>query len=211
MKYYRTFFFVLFFIIHGEILLAQNAWVLKKDKEGIKISTRQSDRSKFNDIKVEMDLPGNIFQLSSILMDVNQYNQWSYATRKSMLIKKTASNRLVYYSEFNTPWPATNRDLYAEMEVDIDSASKLLRVVSVGNRNYLPVNSDLVRIPYSKGVWDISTVTNKIIHLKYVLELDPGGSVPAWILNLFSTKAPFETFKNLQTKMALACSGSSSR
>jgi hypothetical protein len=203
MKLYRALYVCLGLVLMGGSLAAQNNWILKRDKEGIKISTRQSARSRFNDIKVEMDLPGNIGQLAAILIDVDRYNQWSYSTKKSVLIKKVTANKLIYYSEISAPWPATNRDLYAVMEINTDSVSHLLQVISVGDKNYQPPKSDLVRIPYSKGVWNITTVSNKVIHLNYVLEVDPGGSVPAWILNLFSTRAPLETFKNLKNKMAL--------
>jgi hypothetical protein len=193
-----------FILVHlAGSLPAQNNWIIKRDKEGIKISTRHSDRSPFNDIKVEMDLPGNIYQLAAILLDVDQYTQWSYSIKKSSLIKKEGANRLIYYSEINAPWPATNRDLYANMQVTTDSAYQSLKVISVGEKNYQPANKNLVRIPYSKGVWEITTLTHKRIHLNYVLEVDPGGSVPAWIMNLFSTKAPMETFENLKNKMAL--------
>jgi hypothetical protein len=190
-------------LLMGKPLLAQNNWILKRDKEGIKISTRQSDRSRFNDVKVEMDLPGNIRQLADILIEVDRYNQWSYSTKKSVLVKKITPDKLVYYSEISAPWPINNRDLYAIIEINIDSVRRILNVISVGNKNYGPPRNDLVRIPYSKGVWYITTVSNKIIHLNYILEVDPGGSVPAWILNLFSTKGPLETFKNLKNKMAV--------
>jgi hypothetical protein len=190
-------------VLMGKPLLAQNNWILKRDKEGIKISTRQSDRSRFNDVKVEMDLPGNIRQLADILIEVDRYNQWSYSTKKSVLVKKITPNKLIYYSEISAPWPVNNRDLYAIIEINIDSVRRILNVISVGDKNYGPPRKDLVRIPYSKGVWYITTVSNKIIHLNYMLEVDPGGSVPAWILNLFSTKGPLETFKNLKNKMTL--------
>jgi len=197
---------VLFICLQSQLLtgsvFAQKIWVLRKDKEGIKISTRQSDRSKFNDIKVEMDLPGTIFQLAAILTDVDNYAQWVYSTSKSILIKKITPNKLVYYSEFNAPWPAMNRDLYAVMEITTDSIYHLLKVISVGEQNYQPPKIDFVRIPFSKGLWNITTVSENVIHLIYVVELDPGGSVPAWIVNIFSTKAPLETFKNLKNKMA---------
>jgi START domain len=209
MNLYRALYIFSYLLSIEGTLSAQNNWVLKKEKEGIKISTKQSNRSKFNDIRVEMNLPGNIYQLAAILMDVTHYSQWSYATKKSIFVKRITANKLVYYSEFSAPWPATNRDLYAVMEVNIDSILHLLKVISVGDKNYLPAKNELVRIPYSKGLWDISTVSLKIIHLTYVLELDPGGTVPAWILNLFSTKAPFETFKNLKNKMALLNTGNS--
>jgi hypothetical protein len=195
--------FCLNMVLLAGSLHAQNKWIVRKEKEGIKISTRQSDRSLFNDIKVEMDLPGSIYQLATILMDVDQYTQWSNSLKKSVLIKKEGANKLIYYSEINAPWPASNRDLYAVMDITTDSVSQSLKVISVGEKNYRPAIKNLVRIPYSKGVWEITTVNNKSIHLNYVLEVDPGGSVPAWIMNLFSTKAPMETFESLKDKMAL--------
>jgi hypothetical protein len=192
---------VLFF--SRETLSAQNHWLLKKDKDGIKISTRLSSHSKFNDIKVEMDLPGNIYQLESILADVPKYTGWCYSTKQAVVVKKLNKNSLIYYSEINTPWPATNRDLYSFVEISVDSGLHTLKVVSLGKKDYRPVNKNLVRIPYSSAVWDVTTIPNKAIHLTYILEIDPGGSVPAWIMNLFATKAPFETFENLKHQMML--------
>jgi hypothetical protein len=194
---------LLLLIFSEESLSAQNNWILKKDKDGIKISTRQSDHSKFNDIKVEMDLTGNINQLSGILTDVARYTEWCYSTKKSAIIKKVNSNKLIYYSQINTPWPAMNRDLYSIVEVGIDSVFHKLKVVSVGAKDYQPVNKDFVRIPYSNASWDVTSISNKTIHLIYILQVDPGGSVPAWIMNLFATKAPLETFENLKHKMFL--------
>jgi hypothetical protein len=35
------------------------------------------------------------------------------------------------------------------------------------------------------------------LFIVYFLEMDPGGSVPAWITNMFVAKGPYETFSNL--------------
>jgi hypothetical protein len=35
------------------------------------------------------------------------------------------------------------------------------------------------------------------ISIVYILEADPGGSVPAWMVNMFIDKGPFESFKKL--------------
>jgi hypothetical protein len=203
MKLFRLPYFLVLSVLQTSSSSAQNHWILKKNKEGIQISTRQSDRSKFNDIKVEMDLPGNIYQLAAILQDIAHYPQWSYSTKKAVLIKKVPPDKYIYYSNFSAPWPVADRDLYSIMETKIDSTIHSLKVLSNGKSDYLPENSGLVRIPYSKSVWEITTLTPKVIHLIFVLEIDPGGSVPAWILNLFSTKGPLVTFENLKHKMAL--------
>ena len=190
-------------LLSGTYLFAQKSWVLKKDKDGIKVSSRETNRSKFNDIKVEMDLPGNISQLADILIDVDKYSQWSYSVRKTSVVKRISPFSLVYYMEIDAPWPVTDRDLYALFEMQLDSLAKTMKISALGSANFRPLNKDMVRIPYSKGSWDIRTVNDKTIHLIYTLEIDPGGSVPAWIMNLFAVKAPLVTFQNLKQKMIL--------
>lgn len=191
-------------LLHSSYLSkGQYSWVLKKDKDGIKVSSRHTDRSKFNDIKVEMDLPGNVFQLADILLDIDKYSQWSYAISKSELVKKISRLKLVYHLEVSAPWPVADRDLYAMFDLNIDSAARSIKITAAGDSGYRPVNKEFIRIPHSKGVWDIRTVSNNIIHIVYILEIDPGGAVPAWIMNMFGTKAPFITFQNLKQKMVL--------
>ncbi len=184
-------------------LAAQNAWSLQKDKDGIKIYNRQSATSPFNDVRVEVDLPGNIDQLAAILLDVNKYTEWAYATRKSELVRQLGPDKLIYYSEIEVPWPATDRYFYAGFELKRDPSGRSMQVVSSNISYEGPVPRDLVKVPYSKGSWNITQVSKKIIHVEYILELDPGGSLPAWVLNLFSSKGPLETFENIRKKMTL--------
>jgi hypothetical protein len=182
-------------------LPAQNNWIFQKEKDGIKISNRHSATSPFNDVRVEVDLPGSIDQLAAILLDVNKYTEWAYATRKSELIKKLGPGKLIYYSEIDVPWPATDRYYYGGFELQKDPSGRAMEVVSY-NINYKgPVPKDLLRIPYSKGNWKVTQISKKIIHVEYILELDPGGSLPAWVINLFSTKGPLETFENIKKMM----------
>jgi len=199
----KTAFIFLFFLSTAVSLTAQNNWVFKKERDGIKIYNRHSDISRFNDIKVEMDLVGTIYQLAAILLDVERYPQWAYGTKSCVLVKRISNREIIYYSEIEVPWPATNRDFYASFKVIFDSAARSLKVISAGIRNYQPEKKNLVRIPLSNGLWNVSTISDKKIHLQYILQLDPGGSVPGWVLNLFSAKGPLETFGNLKKKMEL--------
>ena len=179
----------------------RNEWTLRREKDGINIYSRPSDFSKFNDIRVDMDLPGTIDQLAAILRDVNTYSDWVYATRTARLVRNVSENELIYYAEVGTPWPAANRDYYADLRITINTANRSMSVFSNGLKDYQPEKKDLVRIPMSKGSWTVSTEPGKKIHLQYILQIDPGGAVPAWILNNFATRGPIETFTNLKKKM----------
>jgi hypothetical protein len=191
------------FLNFGFSLTGQEAWDLKKEEDGIKIYSRPSRLTKFEEIKVETDFTGNINQLASILLAVDKYAQWAYATKSSIIIKKTGPNDLIYYSEINVPWPSTNRDFYAHCKMVTNPANRSFKMTATGLKDYLPVKNNIVRVPLSIGTWEATTISNKIIHVVYILEFDPGGSVPAWLLELFSTKGPLETFANLKKKMEL--------
>jgi hypothetical protein len=39
------------------------------------------------------------------------------------------------------------------------------------------------------------------VKILYTLRTDPGGDLPAWLFNLFVTKGPTESFKNLQEQL----------
>jgi hypothetical protein len=179
----------------------KNDWTLKREKDGINIYSRPSDCSKVNDIRVYMDLTGTVEQLAAILRDVNGYSGWVYSTRTASMIKKVGENEFIYYAEVGTPWPAANRDYYADLKITLNPANHSMNVVSVGMKDYQPEKKDFVRVPMSKGSWTVTTQSARKIHLQYILQIDPGGSIPAWILNSFVAKAPLETFSSLKKKM----------
>jgi hypothetical protein len=199
----KAFIVLFFFLPFASSSHEPGIWVLAKQQDGVKIFSRNSEHSKFDDIKVEADLPGNITQMASILKDVAKYSEWAYATKTCVLIKKISDNDFIYYSEIDVPWPATNRDLYARCKITFNQNTNSFKLIAEAIKDYAPEKKDIVRIPLSKGTWNVSALSDKMIHVEYILELDPGGTVPAWLLNLFSTKGPLETFANLKKKMSL--------
>jgi hypothetical protein len=183
-------------------LSAQNDWTVIKVKDGIKISNRHSNSSAFNDVRVELDLTGNINQLEGILVDVGKYKEWSYAAKVSRMVKSLGSDKFIYYTEIEVPWPLTNRFFYANFELKKNIHEKSMQVIAVNIPNYEPIPLDLIQVPLTKGTWNITTNSKTSIHVDYILEMNPGGSLPVWVLNLFSTKGPMESFENIKKKMA---------
>jgi hypothetical protein len=190
-----------FILLLETSISGQNNWVPQKEKDGIKISSRRAASSQFDDVHVEVDLPGNIEQMKSILLDISHYKDWSYAMKKSVLIKELGPGKLIYYSEIEVPWPATDRYFYANFDLKEDSLNHSIKLISENIPDYLPASKDLLQVTSVKGLWNISTISKKTIHVDYILELNPGGSLPSWVLNLFSTKGPLETFENIKQKM----------
>jgi hypothetical protein len=185
-------------------LRAQGNWNLEKDKNGIRVYTRQSGYSKFNEIKVECVMEGTISQLIAVIQDINLHVDWVYNTKRAYILNRISDSELYFYSEINATWPFRNRDAIAHMKILRDSLTKEIIVEVNSVPDYLPIKKDMVRIPMSKVIWKISNLNDKSIKINYYMGVNPGGSVPAWLINLFIANGPLESFTKLRERIKLA-------
>jgi len=185
-------------LLYQQPVESQEDWTLKKDKNGIKVFARKNKGFKFNELKVETVFEGKISQLAAVIFDVNNQKNWVYKTAKSELLKTVTATDLFYYTEIEVPWPLNNRDMAVRMTVQQNPQTKVMTIVAKNVDDYLPAKKDKVRIKYSNATWIATPVNSSQYKVEYRIQLDPGDDVPVWILNLFSTAGPYESFINLK-------------
>jgi len=192
---------VLISLLFQPVAKSQEGWVLKKDKKGIKIYSRKVNGFKVDEIKVETEYEGRVSQLAAIILDVNAQPDWVYKTVRSELVKRVSTAELIYYTEISCPWPFENRDLVAHMTVGQNTVSRVMTIVAKSVNDYVPQKEDIVRLKYSNATWIVTPINNGHIKVEYRIIIDPGDGVPAWLLNMFTTSGPYESFINLREKM----------
>jgi len=181
--------------------LAQPDWQLKQDKDGIQVYTKNIDNAKLKAVKVVTTINTSLTSLTAVLMDVEGSKDWVYATKSISLLKQISPAALIYYSEIEIPWPASNRDFIVEIRASQDEKTKAITVDGFNKPAYLPENKNIVRIKQSYSRWLITPLQRGQVKIEYVLQVDPGGNIPVWLINLFATKGPLETFKKLREQV----------
>jgi hypothetical protein len=177
---------------------AEPSWELKKDQDGIKVYSATVEGSNIKAVKVACTVNTTLSRLTALLLDTKSHEKWVYNTKVSYLVKQVSPDHLVYYSEVTMPWPLSNRDVTVDLTIRQQQDTKVMYVVANTIAGQVPVKSDKVRVPLSKVNWTVTPLANNQLSIEYVGQADPGGSVPAWLVNSFSTKGPFETFKKLR-------------
>jgi hypothetical protein len=186
------------------IFTSANAWDLKKDNDGIRIYTQNVSNTNIKAIKAEITLNTSLSKLTALLLDVKAHELWVYSTKTSYLVKKLSDNDLVYYSEMKMPWPLTNRDVVVEIKITQHPVTKVVTVSAITVQNYVMPKTGIIRVPLSTVTWTVTPVAKNQIAIEYIAQADPGGSIPAWVTNMFCTKGPYETFKKLRETVASA-------
>ena len=177
--------------------ICQYNWKLTKEKDGIKVYQSEVKHSKFKNIKVECTFEGTYDKLIAVLNNVTQQKDWVYNSKNSSILKRIGPDEFFYYTETYLPWPMSNRDAVVHLKINKDSLNRFLKISSVSVPDYIPEKSSKVRVPRSDISWYVTMPSAKTISIVYIFDADPGGSVPAWMVNVFTDKGPYESFKKL--------------
>ncbi|MBS1528933.1 MAG: hypothetical protein JSU01_01390 [Bacteroidetes bacterium] len=185
-------------LIASQYVLAQGNWQLVKNTDGIKVYTRLQPLEKFKEVKADFEARGTEDGLINIVGNIQHQKDWSYGTKRTMLIAKKNKDTIIYYSEISMPWPLSNRDLVIQLTFKKDTVDNILHIQAKSITGILPPKRDLVRVPFSLAEWEVKSLPNKMLDIQYTLRADPGGALPAWLVNLAATVGPYNSFQKLK-------------
>ncbi|MBI1768156.1 MAG: IS3 family transposase [Bacteroidetes bacterium] len=195
----KIFLQLFFFTSSWSVAFSQADCKLRKDQGGIKVYTCSTDTSEFKSIKVECSLNCSLEKLESFLLDFDNYVHWQYNTTESKALKKIADSEFIYYVKIEAPWPVADRDIAIHLRA-MRSVHELL-ISANSESGFLPEKENFVRIPSLGSRWAVTEKNKNELEIKYSIQIDPGGNVPAWVVNWVCANAPLQSFQALKKQL----------
>ena len=193
----KKYLFLLYiFSITLSFAMAQGKWELKKNDNGIAVYTRKAAFGNIKELRVVCELEASKAQLISTLRDIANYSAWVYSNKKSLVIKTIDPDNIIYYTQSHLPWPIRDRDLI--IQLSINSTPQILNIQAKSLPDFLPKNDNYIRVPFSIALWKVTQGTNNNLKVDYTFSLDPGGSIPAWLVNATMAIGPYNSFMKLR-------------
>jgi hypothetical protein len=154
--------------------------------------------SKINSIQSTFTVSASFTELSEVLFDLDNFHLWQYKIIRTELLKSFSAQEFIYRAELETPWPVSNRDLILHVKLTPGATPNSYHFSAIGKPDFIPPRNGFVRVPLSEAHWYIQVVDKNTIHVKHSILIDPGGSIPAWLMNLSLAEGPYQTFKSLR-------------
>lgn len=178
---------------------AQTDCSLELDKDSIQVYTCKRPDSRYKSVQASFQLNATLAEVAAAILDVDHYDAWQYKTLSARVVKQISDREMVYYTQVEAPLLTQDRDFVIRLTLDPDPMTKGLMVEAVSLPDYLPPVEDVVRVPYSRARWNIMPGNKGKVNVEYTIDIDLGGSVPAWVVNMVAPKAPYETFNALRS------------
>lgn len=193
---------LLFFCLSiSTYISAQTDWELQKNENGISVYTKDQPNSGFKEIKAVATFNSSLSGLIALLTDIPSHPTWLYRCKQTKLLKTISSTELYYYVETYVPWPVSNRDGVIYFKTSQDSKTKVVTVSSRVIPGMLPENKGVVRVPKLVSSWRFTPKGDGTVSAEYQLDINPGGDVPPWIVNMFSVEGPYESIMSMRKKL----------
>ena len=176
-----------------------NDCTLKLNKDSIKVYTCAVANSKFRAVKTVFNVNSSLSQLAAMVLDIDKYKGWQYKTKSAKVLKKVNEKEIIYYTEVEAPILTSNRDFIIRLTIDQNPQTRVMIIDAVCIPDYLPPVEGVVRVPFSSAKWIVRPLTHTKVSVEYYIEIDLGGAVPPWLVNMVAPKAPYETFNALRS------------
>jgi START domain len=171
-----------------------------KGREDINTWTRHVDGMAVKAFKGEAEVHQTIPVILAVLADIPNLPTWIFMCQSAEQPAGISPDHT--YARFKSIWPTSRRDVLMQTSVSQQDDGSVL--LESNQSDGLPRYEDFVRIPYMHNTFRLTPLKGGWTRLSFETQVDLGGMVPAWIINMVATKAPILTIEGLRKQMKQA-------
>lgn len=177
--------------------LAEDDWKLVKEdkRNNIKLYLRQEAGLRTKSFRLVGTTKGSIDKYSEVMLDIPRMCEWMYRCKEVKKLKQIGSNEQYVYFLYDAPYGLEDRDVIVNGVYQFDKSKGFLRTRS--DLNYLPPTPGVVRMTRYDIELNGREVNGDELELSMEGNIDPGGKVPLWAVNLVQLDGPYSTIKKL--------------
>ncbi len=199
-------FFLIYFISIICTLIFSNSlsgqdWKFIKERDGIKIYTRNDENNPVKSYRGEVDLKTTMDKLRLVIGNIKSFDWWDESISQIKVLDYKEEHYIKYYLVYHVQWPFEDRDLCVQSVITNDSVTGVRKVMATPLLDVVPEEHGKVRIKNYWQSWTMTPEADGMIHLTLEGSVDPGGNIPAWLVNMVISDTPLNIIKKVRAKV----------
>jgi len=177
-------------------------WETIVRESGIRVLQKERPGSDIPKVKGVGIVKANLVDVLAVIDDVPGRTTWAHDCTDSRELEKSSPFERVLYHRSAVAWPVSDRDVVVRVKVDADYEGKRVKVTYKTARGYaFPKVSGVVRMPRLDGYFLIEAVGDDKTRVTYLVDADPGGLIPDWLVAMTSKDIPLNTLRDLRKRV----------
>jgi hypothetical protein len=178
-------------------------WETVREQDGIRVSRQEIAGSPFLALRGEGDVDEPLPVVGSVFVDVARSREWVDSVADARVLRWLSAEEYVAYTHVGTPITMADRDFVTDVKVEIDPATKEVRIRVHSTSDSLAPSTSYVRGEIRESTLVLTPRNGgRTTHVVAELHADPKGGVAAWLVNLFQRDWGYNTLKSLRAQAA---------
>lgn len=181
-----------------QAIAEETAWKNVRDRNGIQVYNRSIAGSDFKEFMAQTTIDANLSTIIAVFDDTPAGIEWVENVDEMHTERRISDSETITVTLSKAPWPVADRDAVVLNKTSQDPETLVVTLEQEGIPDYLPLKNGVVRVKSLTSQWVFTPVTSSQTHVHYQVLTDPGGKLPAWLINLVSVSQPYNTLKGLK-------------
>ena len=177
---------------------AGDKWELSTSRPGVKVYTRPVQGSSFMELKGVTKIQTAISAVVALLDDVKFHQEWVPNSGGVSILKRLNPKEAYVRGIILAPWPFYDRDMIARFLLRQDPDTLIITIHMTSISDYHPLQKGYVRVARMSGLWKITPMADDVVEIIYQIHIDPGGVLPAFLVNRFALQNVYQTLNNMR-------------
>jgi hypothetical protein len=179
-----------------------SGWQKVRERDGIISYRRERPGQALAAFRARATFDADLWMVLAVLEDVDRASEWTANCLEMRKLRGVSNRDMLVYARLGAPWPVRNRDVVTRVTTTVLSLSHV--VADIHAVRHLPERSGLVRIPALDARYAFRLRNDGKVEVEYMIEVDPGGTLPDWVKNLVGRDLAHETLSRLRARSAWA-------
>ncbi len=181
---------------------ADDSWQPLLTQDGVSVEERTAPGRALPELRATVEIDAAIFEVLAVIADVPRQPEWVHDCVAARIVRVLGPDVALIYNRTGVPWPASDRDvlLHSELKLVAASTHAAVLLASTTDPNVPPVDG-VVRMPRLVGGYDLVSLAPTRTRVTYRIDIDPGGSLPTWLVTRTSRETPLGTLLGLRKQV----------
>jgi hypothetical protein len=181
---------------------ADGEWQTVVAQDGVRVEERIEPGRALPELRATVEIDAGIFEVLAVIRDVPRQTEWMADCEESRLLREEGPDVSIFYNRTGAPWPVSDRDVVLRAETILlePSARASVRFANVADPSAAVIDG-IVRMPRLVGAYDLVALSPERTRVTYELDIDPGGSLPAWAVTRTTRGMPLYTLLGLRRQV----------
>jgi hypothetical protein len=178
---------------------AEDDWkVIDQTDEGYEVAGRSVAGQEVPTMRGRGVLHGDILHVLAILMDAGRLKEWAEGVTWTKVLQQEGGVATLFHTYAELTWPVADRDVITRAKLTVHKKGDEYELTTNAEPTALPEQDGVVRIKRTSAHFLLKKQADDKVWVEYVVESDPGGKLPKWLIRWASKKVPGETLRKLQ-------------